>query len=100
VEHPTNEVLKRFANVKASREERRAVAAHLLKGCPSCAEKIKAFLEPHPVAGDAYEAVLDRLQAGLGEKLEELQETPVSKAADPQGPPSHRSSPKGRGRDR
>lgn len=74
MEHPSDEILKRFATVKASREERRVVAAHLLKGCPSCAEKIKAFLEPHPVAAGAYDAVLDRLQGGLGEKEEELQE--------------------------
>lgn len=47
MEHPSDEVLKRFANGKAPRQEVRAVVAHLLKGCRHCQEKIKAFLEPH-----------------------------------------------------
>lgn len=75
MEHPSDEILKRFADGKASREEGRAMVAHLLKGCRSCREKIRAFLEPHPVARDDHEAVLDRFQNDLARKLEEADQT-------------------------
>lgn len=102
MEHPSDEILKRFANGKASREEGRAVVAHLLKACRPCAEKIKSFLEPHPVAGGAHEAVLNRFESRLASKLEELEEAPPSRPAGPVRQPSSPPDPppKGRGKDR
>jgi hypothetical protein len=90
VEHPSNEVLMRFANGKASRKESRGVVAHLLKSCRSCQEKIKAFLEPHPVARGAHEEVLDRFQEGLARKLDEGDETDPKLAPPVPGSPSGR----------
>lgn len=100
MEHPADEILKRFAEGKASREEGRAVVAHLLKGCRSCQEKIKAFLEPRPVARGAHEAVLKRFERRVAGRLMDLEETPP-----PSGPvvlprlPSSLPGPKGKGRE-
>jgi hypothetical protein len=97
VHHPSDETLKSFAKARTSREEGRTVVAHLLKGCPSCAEKIKTFLRPDPVAGGAHEAVLKSFEDGLAAKLEKLQE---SKPPKPITPPDHPPpSPKGKGKD-
>ena len=62
MEHPSDQILRRFATGKASREERLAVVAHLVKGCSQCARKLRALIEPQPVAADAYDAVLDGLK--------------------------------------
>ena len=35
-EHPTPALLARFARGKATSEETRAIARHLLAGCPQC----------------------------------------------------------------
>jgi len=43
MDHPSDEILKRFATGKASREERGAVVAHLLHGCPQCARRLRAL---------------------------------------------------------
>ena len=99
-QHPSDEILKRFANGKASREEGRAVVAHLLKRCPPCATKIKAFLEPRPVAGGSHEAVLKRFEEGVREKLEELAEELPSRPVGPRELSSPGPPPKGKGRDR
>jgi hypothetical protein len=97
VQHPSDEILKLFAKGTTSREEGRAVVAHLLKGCPSCAEKIKTFLQPDPVAGDTHEAVLKRFEDGLAARLERLQESEPPKPGAPPEQPSPRP-PKGKGK--
>ena len=98
MQHPSDETLKLFAKTKTSREDGRAVVAHLLKGCPSCAEKIKTFLQPDPVAGGTHEAVLKRFENGLAARLEDkLQEARPPKPLPPPAPPSPRP-PKGKGK--
>lgn len=100
MQHPSDETLKLFAKAKTSREDGRAVVLHLLKGCPSCAEKIKAFLQPDPVAGGAHEAVLKRFEDGVAAKLEEkLQEAKPPTPVTPPEPPSPQPPPKGKGKD-
>jgi hypothetical protein len=98
VEHPSDEVLKRFAKGKPPREESQAVVVHLLKGCPSCARKIRTFLQPDAVPIEAYDAVLERFEDGR--KLKELDEAPPSKTGLPPERPSPRPPPKGKGKDR
>ena len=70
MDHPSDQTLKRFAAGKSAREENRAVVAHLLKGCGRCAVKLKAFIEPDSVAGQAYDPVLDKFDEGLLTALE------------------------------
>src|SRR5215203_1270829 len=60
VDHPSEDTLKRFATGKASREEGRVVVAHLIKGCASCAARLKALMEPSQVASQYYELALGR----------------------------------------
>jgi len=45
VDHPSEETLKRFAAGMATREEGKAVVAHLLKGCAECARKLRSFID-------------------------------------------------------
>jgi len=45
VDHPSEETLKRFASGTASREEGKAVVAHLLKGCADCARKLRCLID-------------------------------------------------------
>jgi hypothetical protein len=70
VDHPAEETLKRFLSGKAPRQEGKAVVAHLLKGCAGCSRKLKLLIEPEPVAGGAYDAVLGRFDRALIELLE------------------------------
>ncbi|HEX9942160.1 MAG TPA: hypothetical protein VGG03_09100 [Thermoanaerobaculia bacterium] len=70
MDHPSEETLKRFATGKASREESKAVVAHLVKGCPSCARKLRVLLEPDSVSSQAYDDALDRFDQGLLDALE------------------------------
>lgn len=70
MDHPSEETLKRFAAGTASREESRNVVAHLLKGCAPCAARLKALTEPKSVAGESYDAALDRFDQGMIEALE------------------------------
>jgi hypothetical protein len=70
LDHPSDHTLKRFAAGNSAREENRAVVAHLLKSCGRCAVKLKAFLEPDSVAGQAYDPVLDKFDEGLLDALE------------------------------
>jgi hypothetical protein len=70
MDHPSEDVLKRFATGTASREENRAVVTHLLKGCPACARTLRALMEPNPVARADYEEPLDRFDEGLLQGLE------------------------------
>jgi hypothetical protein len=70
MDHPSDETLKRFATGKASIEESKAVVAHLLRGCPLCARKLRALMEPASVSSRAYDEALDRFDQGLLDALE------------------------------
>src|SRR5436305_1139040 len=70
MDHPSEETLKRFVAGTASREESRAVVAHLLKGCSACARKLRELMEPDAVSRTFYEAALDRFDQELVESLE------------------------------
>lgn len=70
MDHPSEETLKRFVAGTASREESRAVVAHLLKGCSACARKLRQLMEPDAVSRTSYEAALDGFDQGLIERLE------------------------------
>ncbi len=69
-EHPTAEELSRFLSGIATREERRRVAAHMLRGCESCALILRVLLRPEPPPEDAYEEVLLKLApVGTGSRI-------------------------------
>jgi hypothetical protein len=70
MDHPSEDTLKRFASGTASREENRAVVAHLVKGCSACARTIRALIEPKPVSRSSYETSLDQFDRGHIETLE------------------------------
>jgi hypothetical protein len=70
MDHPSEEVLQRFASGTASREESRTVVKHLVKGCPACARKLRDLMEPKAVPRSAYEGPLDHFDQGLIEGLE------------------------------
>ena len=70
MDHPKEEALKRFVSGKATRQERKAVVAHLLKGCADCSRKLKSLIEPKPVAGGAYDEALERFDRELLELLD------------------------------
>ena len=70
MEHPSEDILQRFASGTASRDESRAIVAHLVKGCPACARKIRDLMEPKAVPRSAYEEPLARFDQGLIEGLE------------------------------
>jgi anti-sigma factor RsiW len=70
MDHPSEDILRSFASGTASREESRAVVAHLVKGCPACARKIRELMEPKAVPRSAYEDPLDRFDQGLIDALE------------------------------
>jgi hypothetical protein len=70
VEHPSEVTLKRFVSGTASREESLAIVAHLLRGCPACACKIRELMQPEQVCRSDYESALNRFDHGLVEALE------------------------------
>jgi anti-sigma factor RsiW len=70
MDHPSEGILRSFASGTASRDDSRAVVAHLVKGCPACARKIRELMEPKAVPRSAYEDPLDRFDQGLIEGLE------------------------------
>ena len=70
MDHPSEETLKRFVAGTASRDESRSVVAHLLKGCASCARKIRALMEPAAVRREVYDPALEHFDHGLVESLE------------------------------
>jgi hypothetical protein len=70
VDHPSEDTLKRFAACTASRQEARAVVAHLLQGCAVCSGRLKSLMEPANVPGPAYENALNRFDRNLIEALE------------------------------
>lgn len=74
MEHLISEAsLRSFLAGTASREETRDLVAHLLKGCPSCSEKLRTIAREEIPEG-AYENILDRLEKNLAATLE----TPVA----------------------
>ena len=70
MEHPSDEALKRFVAGTAARDERRVIVAHLLKGCATCARKVRDLMKPDEVRRDLYDSVLNRFDRGLVESLE------------------------------
>ena len=70
MDHPSEDILRRFVTGTASREESRTVVKHLVKGCPACARKIRELMEPKAVPGSAYEDSLTRFDQGLIDALE------------------------------
>lgn len=70
MDHPIpDDTLERFLNGQASREENRAVVAHLLQGCPSCSRALQALAGP-PAPDVSYEEALDRLERALAASLD------------------------------
>lgn len=61
--------LARLAAGTASKEELRRAVAHLLRGCPDCAARLRRQIRPSIPEG-AYDAALDRFEAGLRAALE------------------------------
>lgn len=70
MEHPSEETLNRFAAGAGSREENRAVVAHLVKGCPLCARKLRALMEPASVPRASYEPALEQFDQSFIDHLE------------------------------
>jgi hypothetical protein len=70
MDHPSEDTLKRFAAGTGSREENRAVVAHLLKGCSACARTLRLLMEPDPVARASYEVPLNHFDESLLQGLE------------------------------
>jgi hypothetical protein len=70
MDHPSEEILKRFAAGTASREESRAVVAHLVKGCALCATRLRRLIDPPKVAGSSYETALERFDQEMIGSLE------------------------------
>lgn len=65
MEHPiSRESLERFAAGSATRDEGRAIAVHLLKGCGTCAATLRS-LERNRAPMDAYDRALDRFERDL-----------------------------------
>lgn len=60
--HPPDDLLPRFVAGTASRAESRHIALHLLRGCPSCGQRLRELVRP-AVPPDAYDAVFARLEA-------------------------------------
>ena len=59
-EHPTPEELHCFLSDTATRDERRRVTVHLLRGCESCALILRGALRPELPSEGAYDEVLLR----------------------------------------
>jgi len=66
-EHPTPEELGRFLSDTATREERRRVAVHLLRGCESCALVLRGILRPGMPSEGAYDEMLSRFTRHLAQ---------------------------------
>lgn len=66
-DHIVPAVLSRFFQGEASKEEARAVVAHLLSGCPLCLRETPAApLAPEPVPADSYDHAIQRAFAAVG----------------------------------
>lgn len=82
MDHPIAlESLEKFLRGGASREENRRIVAHLLTGCPACAERVARRQEPGP---NAYDAALDRFEDALlhGQAPEKLDLPPPGRGLD------------------
>jgi len=54
MEHPVDDCgLQRFAAGTASREEGKAIVAHLLRGCSACSAKLRALMGPPQQVADS-----------------------------------------------
>ena len=60
----SRESLERFAAGVHTREEGRAIALHLLKGCATCAATLRS-LDRSRASLDAYDRALDRFEREL-----------------------------------
>jgi hypothetical protein len=69
--------LQRFTKGTSSREEGCSIVAHLLRGCASCAAKMRSTLQPE-IPADAYDSVFDR----LSQKLRSAAGAPQAPQAD------------------
>lgn len=70
MEHPiSRDCLERFAAGAATREERRLITMHLVRGCSTCAGALRD-LERRRVPVDAYDGVLDRFERELQGEVE------------------------------
>lgn len=69
--HPISEdCLQRFARGKATREERRKVLVHLLRGCSECSLILQSYSEPAVQVSD-FEGLLDPATRSLLSGLDE-----------------------------
>jgi len=66
-EHLTAEELHCFLSGTATREERRRVAIHLLRGCESCASILRGTLRPESPPEGAYDEALVRFTRQLAQ---------------------------------
>ncbi|HYG62352.1 MAG TPA: hypothetical protein VEL74_07210 [Thermoanaerobaculia bacterium] len=100
MDHPIPEdTLERFLNGKASRDENRAVVAHLLQGCAACSRALQT-LAGRQEAGDSYEEVLDRLEKALAASLDvpvTVEARPARHSGRRSGPPRRAARPAGVG---
>ena len=95
MEHPSEETLKRFAAGMASREESRAVVAHLVKGCRSCAAVLRSQMKPVETPQKTYGEILDQFGERLAEVVAEAERRPASR---PRLPEPALPKPDGKGR--
>lgn len=58
--HIPREVLERFLDGKATRQEGRQIVAHLLRGCRRCAAPLRGRARA-PVPSQVYEEIIDRV---------------------------------------
>lgn len=66
MQHPAEDVLRRFSDGTASRSENREVVRHLLSRCPTCAAAVRSlFRAEDPLDPSAYDPALSRLVASL-----------------------------------
>lgn len=77
MEHPSEETLKHFAAGTASRDESRAVVAHLVKGCRSCTAVLRSLMKPVETSQKTYGEVLDRFGERLSEVVAEAERRPA-----------------------
>lgn len=61
MEHPAEDVLRRFLLASTTSEENCQVARHLLARCPSCADMLRKIRKEPPPPG-AYNLALERLR--------------------------------------
>jgi hypothetical protein len=77
LEHPSEETLKRFVAGTASRDESRAVVAHLVKGCRSCAAFLRSQMQPVETPQKTYGDILARFGERLPELMAEAERRPA-----------------------